>query len=132
MHVDRGADVYRVLRHLDAVGRGRESAAEHFAGDGAEVRSDRGAFGGGGVRGAAGVAGFTGFSGCEYRVFVCGGKNVGAALYGGESDAAAGEFRVRAGSADWGGAAALLGGTQQRAAEIVFWRGRREESRAAQ
>ena len=40
-HFHRGAHLYRLRRHLHAVGGGRESAPQHPAGHGADLRGDR-------------------------------------------------------------------------------------------
>ena len=72
------------------------------------------------------------FPNVGYRVRLCGRARMGAAVLHCGRHAAAREFRLGHGRANRRGAAAVRHGPEQRAAEVVFWRGRPEASRATE
>ncbi len=127
---DRGADLHRIRRHLDAVRGGGESAAQYFAGDGADLFCHRNTFCARSLCRAAGLAGLSAVSQqSTLRLLFVAGRAWKPLFAIRGLHAARRELWLRDGRADRRGAAAVWHGTQQGAAAEILRRGRCQAAR---
>ncbi len=128
-HLDRRAHLYRLRRHLDALGGGRGPSPQHPVRDRRDLRSGRHSVGDRGICRTAGMAHGSALQGYRHRVR--GGRSESrrtVALRGDESCASGRRHRLRRGLASGRGETPLRHGPQQRPAAGVLRRGRLEDA----